>query len=310
MGHGHSHSHHGAHQGHDHEHAPDYGRSSRAIVRALIITGAFMVIEAVGGYFAGSLALLSDAGHMLVDVGALLLSLFALWLGQRPSTPRLSFGYHRAEILGALLSGLLIWLMVGALVFEAVERMREPQAIQAPLMLATAVAGLVANLLSLFFLRAEKHGHLNVRAAYLHVLYDSLGSVTAILAGSVIWATGTFWIDPLVTFFLCGFMLWGSWGLIRDSVEILMESAPTDIDPQAVRKDLEGLAQIREAHDLHIWTVASGRKAMSVHLISEDGEGALKQAHDLLEQKYGIVHTTIQVEHPTRFKSERCYDCG
>jgi cobalt-zinc-cadmium efflux system protein len=175
--------------------------------------------------------------------------------------------------------------------------------------MGVAGGGLLANLLSLSLLHGHHHHELNVRGAYLHIIADTAGSVGAIVSGALIYWKGWLWVDPAMTLLLAVLMLLGSWSLIRDSVVILMESAPSDLDPAAVQTALAGLPGVSEVHDLHIWTVGSGRKALSVHLISSQGEALLQAANEILEATFGIVHTTIQVEHPERFRSERCYDC-
>lgn len=275
----------------------------------MMVTCAFMVIEAVGGFWANSLALLSDAGHMLTDVGALLLSLFALWIARRPKTALMSFGYHRAEILGALASGLMIWLISGVLVFEAIMRLQHPEEVQGKIVFLIATIGLGANLVSMAMLHSERKENINVRAAYLHMLADSLGSVGAIIAGLVLWLTDWKPIDPIITIFFAVLMLYSSWSLVKEAVGILMESTPTGVDPHQVKEDLQAMPNVREVHDLHIWSVTTGRLALSVHIIAEKQEEILNAANELLKSRYGIVHTTIQVEHPDRFASERCYDC-
>jgi cobalt-zinc-cadmium efflux system protein len=306
--HRHDHAHdHGHSHGHGHRHG-DAG--SRALFKALGVTLTFMVIEAVGGYLANSLALVSDAAHMLTDAGALSLSLFVVWLSRRPSTPVMSFGYHRVEILGALGSGLAIWVLAGYLVYEAVQRMSAPPEVQGPMVFAVATAGLIANLISMRFLN-HSHESLNVRAAYLHVLSDLLGSVGAMVAGIVLWTTGWRPIDPIVTVVFSALMLFSSWDLVKESLAVLMESAPGAVNPADVKKDLAAIEGVREVHDLHIWSVSSGRHALSAHLISDGSSKALlARANAVLQEKHGIRHTTIQIEHPEEFKSERCYDCG
>ncbi|MGZ3689009.1 MAG: cation diffusion facilitator family transporter [Bdellovibrionota bacterium] len=313
--HDHDHDHDHDHGEHDHAHAHGHahhhhhhGDAPSAIVRAIGITLVFMAVELIGGWYANSLALISDGAHMLTDVGAMLLSLFAIWVSRRPSTPTMSFGYHRAEILGALVSGLSIWAISGALIYEGIQRLAAPPEVQGPVVFVIATIGLAANLLSMRMLHHAKDGNMNARAAYLHMVSDSLGSVGAIIAGAVLWATGWRPIDPIVTFLFAALMFVNSWGLIKEAVGVLMESAPSHVDPKLVQKDLEALAGIKEVHDLHIWTVASGKLALSVHLITAM-ENALSKANELLKDRYSIIHTTIQVEHPDRFQSERCYDC-
>lgn len=310
-----SHSHPHGHDHHDHAHAGGGhahhhgGKAPAAIVKAMVITILFMVVEFVGGWFSNSLALISDAAHMLTDVGAMLLSLFALWIARRPITPSMSFGYHRAEILGALISGLMIWLISGVLIYEAIIRMQSPPEVQGPIVFVVAVIGLIANLVSMWVMHHAKDENLNVRAAYLHLLADSLGSVGAIIAGAVLWLTDWRPIDPIITIVFAGLMLVSSWGLVKEAIEVLMESTPGHIDPEQIQKELQALPNVREAHDLHIWSVSSGRLALSVHLVTDAPETVLHAANDHLERNYGIVHTTIQVEHPEQFQSKRCYDC-
>ena len=308
------------HEGHDHSHASGLGghghfhfhgdQAPRLILRAASITIAFMIIELVGGWWANSIALISDGAHMLTDVGALFLTLFALWVARKPTTARMSFGYHRAEILGALGSGLVIWLISGALVFEAIRRLHEAPAVNGPIVLVVAFVGLIANLLSMRMLHSEREHNINVRAAYLHLLTDSLGSVSAIIAGAVITWTGWRLIDPIVTIVFAALMLYGSWSLVREAVSVLMESTPAGIDPSKVQAALAAIPGVREVHDLHIWSVSSGRLALSAHLIADSSESILAQAHTVLREKHGIQHTTIQIERPDLFNTERCYDCA
>jgi cobalt-zinc-cadmium efflux system protein len=268
-----------------------------------------MVIELVGGWLSNSLALVSDAAHMLTDVGAMLLSLFALWFSKRPSTPTMSFGYHRAEILGALLSVMLIWMISGVLIYEAFVRLQSPPEVKGPLVLIVAVIGLGANLFSMWMLHGAKGENINIRAAYLHLLSDALGSVGAIVAGAVLWLTAWQPIDPLITILFAVLMLVSSWSLLKETIGVLMESTPTHMDPTQVTQDLIAIQGVVECHDLHIWSVSSGKLALSVHLISRETDALLDEAHKILKAKYGITHTTIQIEHPEKFKSERCYDC-
>jgi cobalt-zinc-cadmium efflux system protein len=268
-----------------------------------------MVIELVGGWLSNSLALVSDAAHMLTDIGAMLLGLFAIWVARRPTTLTMSFGYHRAEILGALVSGLLIWIISGVLIYEAIIRMHSPPEVKGPIVFVVATIGLVANLFSMGLLSSAKNENINVKAAYLHVLSDSIGNVGTIVAGVILWLTDWRPIDPIITIVFSGLMLMSSWSLVKEAIGILMESTPTHVNPSQVRQELQIIEGVREAHDLHIWAVSSGKLALSVHLISEKSESVLNQANRILEEKFGIIHTTIQVEHPNHFQSKRCYDC-
>ncbi len=298
----------GGHQhGSGHSHA--HGASPKAMKYALAITLSFMVLEAIGGYLANSLALLSDAAHMLTDAGAMILGIVALWISRRPYTPKMSYGYHRAEILGALTNGLTIWLIAGMLVYEAIRRLSSPPEVQGHIVFVVASIGLLANLASMRFLHSEKHHSLNVRAVYLHVVADMLGSIGAIVAGLVLWLTGWRPIDLIITFLSAVLMLISSWELVKESVGILMESAPRGVDPLEVREDLKGLEGVDGVHDLHVWTLSSGRLALSAHLLSRNPQGVLAAANRMLSRKYSIVHTTLQIEHPDEFSGDRCFDC-
>jgi cobalt-zinc-cadmium efflux system protein len=335
LGKHHAHHHHGPIHGHDHDHphahrepghahgcdddhghshglghAHHHGRSGRSLQRALLVTLVFMVVEWVAGVYSNSLALMSDAAHMLSDAGALLFSLFVIWMARKPATPRMSYGWHRAEILGALASGISIWFIAGFLIYESVLRFISPEDVQAPVVFVVALVGLAANLASLGMLWRDRHTQINVRAAYLHVISDSLGSVGAVIAGAVLWWTGWRPIDPLITVIFSVLMLVNSWGLVKEAILILMEHAPLNLDPSLIKKDLAAIAGVREVHDLHIWSVTSGKLALSVHLISDSTESPLPAANAMLVDKYAIQHTTIQIEHPDRFQSARCYDCG
>jgi cobalt-zinc-cadmium efflux system protein len=310
--HDHGHSHGGGLLGHHHH--GHGGQAPRAVLRAIGVTLVFMVLELVGGIYANSLALISDGAHMLTDVGALLLTLFVLWLARRPSSDTMTFGYHRAEILGALCSGLAIWVISGFLIYESVVRMQSPPEVNGPVVFVIAVIGFIANLVSMRMLHVASHENMNVRAAYLHVLSDLLGSVGAIIAGAVLWTTGWRPIDPIMTILFSGLMLVNSWSLVKEAITILMESTPSGIDAAQIRAELRAIAGVTEVHDLHIWTVASGRFALSVHVISPQSETQnaqlLTQLNDHLKARHGIQHTTIQIEHPDHFKSENCYDCA
>ncbi|MGK5084735.1 cation diffusion facilitator family transporter [Bdellovibrionota bacterium FG-1] len=308
----HDHDSHHHHSDHDH-HSPfhhHFGNAPQAVLKAMCVTAIFMVLELVGGWAANSLALISDGAHMLTDVGAMSLTLFVLWLARRPSSDTMSFGYHRAEILGALASGLTIWIIAGFLIYEAVLRMQEPPEVKGPIVFVIAVIGLLANLVSMYLLSDAKHHNLNVRAAYLHMISDMLGSIGAVIAGAVLWATGWRPIDPIITVLFSGLMLVSSWSLVKEAVQILMESTPTEVDPRQVRQDLKAIAGVQEVHDLHIWTVTSGKHALSVHIIAGAAQNLLNHVNALLKERYGIIHTTVQIEHPEEFRSENCYDCA
>ena len=307
--HGHNHSHIHSHDSHGHDATHD-SDVQRPLRRALAVTGSFMAIEAVGGFFSNSLALLSDATHMLTDVGAILLALFASWVAKRPKTLAMSFGYHRAEILGALASGLVIWFISGLLIFEAFGRLRSAPPVHAQVVVAVATAGLVANLLNLKLLHAGDRQNMSIRAAYLHVLSDALGSMGAMVSGIILWATGWTPIDPIMTILFAILILVSSWRLVRESVGVLMEFAPSGIEPGQVFTSLCAITGVEGVHDLHIWAVSPGQTALSVHLICSSTENVLSAAHQVLKSKFNIQHSTIQIENPSEYQSEKCFDCS
>lgn len=313
MGLGHSHDH-----PHDHHHLSKKGHASDASVtalkRAFFITVGFMSIEFIGGYLANSLALISDAVHMLLDGGALALSLFAAWISKRQAPRGYTYGYQRVEILGALLNGLLIWLIAGFLIFESVDRFRDPPAVQGEWVFWIAAVGLIANLSSLAFLHRSSRENLNVKSAYLHVLTDSLGSVGAMIAGGVIMLTGWRLADPIITVLLALLMLWSSWSLVREAVGILLERSPTHVQLDEIEESLRLLVGVESVHDLHVWALSSGSVALSVHLVCEkerDPAELLHEAIHILEERFSITHTTIQVEPEGAELTTHCSsDCG
>lgn len=292
--------------GHDHDHDHAHGK---ALHTAMWIAAVFMLIEVIGGWIANSLALISDALHMFTDVGALLLGLIAMKISKRRSSDTMSFGYHRAEILGALASAVSLWALCGVLVYEAIERLIRPEAVEGPVVFVVASFGLIANIIMMKLLHHGQSHNLNMRAAYLHVLGDLLGSVGVILSGIILWLTEWYPIDPIITIVFAIAILYGSGKVIKQTVRILMESAPIGTDPVAIKKDLLSIPTVREVHDLHIWSVSTKKTALSAHLIADDTQLALREAHRIIEENHQIHHMTIQVEDPNSFESKYCYDC-
>jgi cobalt-zinc-cadmium efflux system protein len=268
-----------------------------------------MLVEVIGGWMANSLALISDALHMFTDVGALLLGLIVSKIAHRPSTPSMSYGFQRAEILGALVSAVSLWALCGVLSYEAIHRFFKPQAVEGQLVFWVATAGLLANLVMLKLLHPTRGQNLNVRAAYLHVLGDLLGSVGVIISGLILWIFGWNLIDPLITILFTLFILRGSGRVIRESISILMEATPEGIDPAAVKRELAAIEGVQEVHDLHIWSASIHRVALSVHLVADRPAEVLKTARESLEKTFNILHVTIQVEDSKDFESRYCYDC-
>jgi cobalt-zinc-cadmium efflux system protein len=300
MGAGHSH-------GHSHEHGRGADTRRLGVVLALVV--AYMFAEVVGGLITNSLALLADAGHMLSDAGALALSLFALWIAQRPPTSTHTYGFHRTEILAALANGVILVAISIFIVFEALHRFGNPPEVRGGLMMVIAVGGLVINLVGLAVLSGGRQGSLNVRGAWLHVLSDALGSVGTIAAGVLIWAFRWEWADPVASVVIALLVLWSSWALLRDTVGVLMERAPGDIDVEEVRRSIGEVPGVLAAHDLHVWTITSGMVALSAHVHSRAPTAAgplLREIARVLHDRFGIHHVTIQVE-PEGF--EDCDPC-
>lgn len=294
-GHGHHETHSGAAcVGHERRR-----RDVRALRWALGLTAAYCVVEVAGGWLANSLALLSDAGHMFTDVAALGLSLFAVRLAQLPPTARKTFGYHRGEILAAFVNGLFLWLVVGLIVREAWTRLFHPTAVHSAPLLVVAGLGLVVNIVVLVLLRRSGAQSLNVRSAFVHVVGDALGSVGALVAAAVIATTGWYPADTLVSVAIALLILCSSWGIVRESVDILMQGTPRGLQLDEIEACLRGIDGVEQVHDLHVWTQTSGLYLLSAHLVvGRDGEphAAVEAARSRLRERFGITHSTVQVD--------------
>ncbi len=220
----------------------------------------------------------------------------------------MTYGYHRAEILGALASSLSLWGLSLMLIYQSAHRLAYPETVEGPVVFVIACVGLLANLWMMRLLHKHHTHNLNMRAAYLHVVGDLLGSVGVIIGGALLWYTGWNPIDPIITILFTLSILYSSGKVIRQTIRILMESAPEGIDAHAIQKDLEAIPGVKEVHDLHIWSVATNNLALSAHLVTDSPQKALKEAHLVIEKKYKISHMTIQVEDPAHFESQYCYD--
>jgi cobalt-zinc-cadmium efflux system protein len=263
------------------------------------LTAGFLVIEAAVGLWTGSLSLLADATHMLVDAGGILLSLLAVWFAERPATPAKTYGYYRVEILAALVNGVVLCVMAIAILVATYERMWQPPLVPGGPILAVAVLGLAVNLSSLALLHAGAHASLNVRSAYLEVLGDALSSAIVISAGAVILLTGWVWVDLVAGALIAVFILPRTWALLRQAVNILLEGAPAHLDVREIEDAMAAAPAVRRVHDLHVWTLTSGREAMSAHVVVEAGapsDKILEALHLILHARFGIDHTTIQIE--------------
>ncbi len=285
-------------QGHRHESTAEARSSLRA---ALIITSIFLVAEFVGALYTNSLALLADSFHMLTDVAALSLSFFAIRVASRRATPRKTYGFYRVEILAALLNGVFLVLVALYIFYEAYNRFRNPPEIKAGWMLVVAIVGLLSNLASAYILFGQHHHSLNVRGAFFHVLSDAIGSVGAIIAGLAIIVSGFQTADPLISIVVAILILWSSWILIRDAVDILLEGTPSHINIVNLREKLVNVEGVGSIHDLHVWTLTSGVLAMSCHIVARDNSSRtdlLTKVSGVAREQFRIDHTTIQIEEP------------
>jgi cobalt-zinc-cadmium efflux system protein len=280
---------------------------TRRLRAALAVTAVFLVVEVVGGLLANSLALLADAGHMLTDVAALTLSLFVAWFSRQPASPQKTYGYLRWEVLAAFLNGATLLLISVWIVWEAVVRLRAPEPLKSGLMLIVAVAGLLVNVIAARMLHSSGESSLNVRAAYLHVLSDLLGSVGTVAAALTIWWTGWLAADPIASVLMALLILRGAWGIVRESVDVLLESTPSHISLGSVRAQLEAIPGVESVHDLHVWSVTSGLVAMSAHAIVREPDRhqhVLEHVHDAM-RLFGIDHVTVQLERSEMYERER-----
>src|SRR5215208_3927119 len=297
---GHSHLHEGhSHGGGGHSHGLG-SQNARALATALAITLTYTVAEVIGGLITGSLALLADAGHMLSDNFSFGLALFAFWLSAKPPSPERSFGYKRAEILAALVNGVTLVAISILIFYEAYRRFQEPPEILGGPMLAVAVTGIVVNIAGVLILSRSGGESLNVQGALRHVLADAAGSAGAIAAATVIVLTGWSYADPLISILIGLLVLGSSWGLLRDSVNVLLEEAPRGIDVERVGRKMAEAEGVEEVHDLHVWTITSGFPALSAHVLvgrDENCHARRRDLEELLAREYGIEHTTLQVDH-------------
>ncbi len=294
---GHGHHHHGPHDGHDHGHA-----DARPFGVALVINFLFVLVETAAGFAANSTALLADAGHNLSDVLGLALAGGAAWLSTRKSSSRRTYGYGKAGVLAALGNALLLVTASGAIGWEAVRRFADPQAVAPGIVMAAAAAGILVNGgTALLFARSSKND-INARGAYLHLLADAAVSAGVILAGALIWFTGWRWVDPAASVIVVAVILWGSWGLLRESLDLAMDAAPAGIDIGAVRDKLGALPGVTEVHDLHVWAMTAREPALTAHLILPGGadDAFLDAAEHDIRAAFGITHITLQVERAPR----------
>jgi cobalt-zinc-cadmium efflux system protein len=266
----------------------------------LLLTLAFTAVEIAGGNWTGSLALLADAGHMVSDNVAIVLALVAVTLARRPSTPTRSFGLQRAEILAAFVNGLTLVLVSGWIVWEAIQRFGDAPEILGGWMLVVALVGLLVNVLAATILIRSGRESLNVEAALRHVVADLLGSGAVLVAALVIVTTGWTLVDPLVSIGIAFLIVASAWGVLRDSTSILMEATPSGIDAEAVAAAIVDVEGVTSVHDLHVWRITSGFDALAAHVLvgrGEDCHGLRREIEVALRDRFGITHTTLQVDH-------------
>ena len=296
MGIGHSHDHDHGHD-HGHSHAPkDFGR---AFLIGVILNTGFVIVEAIYGWLSGSMALIADAGHNLSDVLALLLAWGASVAARKPPTERFTYGYKSSTILAALANAGLLLIAIGAIAFETLHRMAEPQPVQGMTMVIVAGIGIAINSgTALMFMRGRDHD-IKIRGAYLHMAADALVSVGVVLAGFAILMTGAMWIDPVVSLIIILVIAWGTWGLLKDSVTMSLLAVPKGISESKVRAYLAGLEGVSEVHELHIWPMSTTETALTAHLVmpaGHPGDPFLREIAHELEHHHRIGHATIQVE--------------
>jgi cobalt-zinc-cadmium efflux system protein len=288
-----------AHAGHGHAPATAGARSWRRLALTLMLTSVVMLVELAAGFWTGSLALLADAAHMLTDAAGLGLALFAIWIAHRPPTPAKTYGYYRVEILAALVNAVILFGVAGGILLEAWKRWRAPGEVLAGPMAVVAALGLGVNLLSAAVLHRGAAESLNVRAAYLEVVSDALSSLAALLAAGVVLATGWTSADPLASMLIALFIVPRTWGLLRQAVNVLLEGTPPHLELTQIEAAMCAVPGVRRVHDLHVWTLTSGREAMSAHVVVDDvsqSERLLERLHAVLHARFGIDHTTVQLE--------------
>jgi cobalt-zinc-cadmium efflux system protein len=284
--------------GHDHAH-PSRGHNRRRLVAVLVLTALVLAVQAVGGLLTGSLALLADAGHLLTDVVGLGLALFAMKVAERPPTEERTYGYHRVEILAALVNGAVLVGICFFILYEALERFRNPPAVASGIMLALGVLGLGVNLAGVFLLRSGSRDSLNVKGAYFEVLSDMLSSLGVIVAALVMWTTGWYYADPIVSAGIGLFILPRTWSLLREAVHVLLEGAPAHIELAEVRRAIEGVTGVERVHDLHVWTLTSHSHVLTAHAVITQGASdseVLGAIRETITARFEIGHVTIQVE--------------
>ncbi|HEV7474080.1 MAG TPA: cation diffusion facilitator family transporter [Pyrinomonadaceae bacterium] len=285
--------------GHSHGSTPTV--TGRRLSLSIAITILFVLVEAISGYFSRSLALLSDAGHNFADALALVFSWYALWIARKPSTAQRTFGYHRVGILAALVNAVSLVVIALLIFWEAGIRLRDPEPVQSTPMIVVALLALLMNAGISLWLKSAAKNDLNVRSAYLHMLGDAISAAGVVAAGVIVAFTGAAIADPLVSILIGVLILWSSWGILKESVNVLLEGIPKGMNMAEVKETIAGVHGVLAVHDLHVWTVGSGMVCCSCHVMVNEqsvrsGENVLRAVTEELAHHFGIAHTTIQVE--------------
>jgi len=277
--------------------------SQNRLVLAIVLSTATLVAELAVGFVANSLALLSDAGHVFTDIVALSLSWFAIRQASRPANSKMTFGYHRIGIVVALVNAALIVLMAAVILYESYQRLHAPQEVRGLLMLSMATVGLIANMVVVFWLRSQARHSLNIRSAFFHAGGDALASVGVITGGLIIYFTGRFWIDPVVSIIITVIIVAAAWGIAREAIDIVVEASPRHLDMDELVQTITKMPGVHNVHDLHVWSLTPQLHALSCHVQVDDSllsqqNTTLSRIQEMLRERYNICHTTMQLECP------------
>lgn len=300
------------HAGHGHDPGGNFGR---AFIIGIALNLTFVVVETIYGFAANSMALLADAGHNLSDVLGLVVAYVGMLLVKRRPSPRFSYGLKKSSILAALINALLLLVAVGAIIAEAIRRLIEPEPSNGTTVMAVAAVGIVVNGVTALLFARGRHGDLNIRGAYLHMVADAAVSAAVVVAGFLMLRTGATWIDPAISLAVAAVILWGTWGLLAESTSMTLAGTPKNIESAQVARALEKLPGVVGTHHLHIWSLSTTETAMTVHLQvgdAVDRDLILRQANAYVHQMFGIDHSTIQVERSSPASTDDCPqgDCG
>ncbi len=275
------------------------GKNKKNLAIVFGLTAFYLIVEVIGGFWTGSLALLADAGHMLTDVAGVGLALLAIWFAEKPATPERTYGYYRVEILAALTNAVVLILISLYILYEAYQRFKNPPEVESAGMLGVAAIGLVINIIGMYILRSGSTESLNMKGAYFEVLSDALTSIGVIIAGIIMLTTGWYYADPIISAGIGLFILPRTWSLLKDAVGVLIEGTPSDVDLAKLRESLAKIEGVAGVHDLHVWSLTSGVNAMSVHAVlaeTAEHDDVLARVHEHCTEEFKITHVTVQTE--------------